>query len=109
MGKQLVVSGSRLIVFVCIPKDKVNLLQGIPTLHRGNIRIGILFNPFVMREFPYRYLKAQLNSQTAIGENELLAFSERLTFFGHVGIRDKTEGTAKPAEGLKLFFRPSAA
>ena len=102
---QLIIVGAiHVIVLVGIPKDKVFLRQGFPLFHAGDIRVGILLDLPIRRDFPHGHLEAKLGGKPAILEDELFAFPEPFTFLRDIGIRDKTQRTAEPTEGVQLFF-----
>ena len=104
-GLKLVIIGAcQVIVLVGIPKDKVFLRQGLPLVHAGDIGVGILLDLPIRRDFPHGHLKAKLCGKSPILEDELFAFSEPFPFFRYIGIRDKTQRTAEPTEGVQLFF-----
>ena len=104
-GLQLVIIGAcQVIVLVGIPKDKVFLRQGFPLVHAGDIRVGILLDLPIRWDFPHGHLKAKLSGKPTILEDELFALTEPFTFLRNIGIRDKTQRTAEPTEGVQLFF-----
>ena len=100
----IIVRAIQVIVLVGIPKDKVFLRQGFPLVHAGDIGVGILFDLPIRRDFPHGHLEAKLCGKSAILEDELFALSEPFPFFRYIGIRDKTQRTAEPTEGVQLFF-----